>query len=239
MVNFDEFKTEVIGISAEVAIADYYNIPVNENYRKRGADVIIEQITPILGDVFKNIPTPSEHIAEDQNPTDFLLENSSSLSVKTNKKKLGKVAPQIIGQPTSDTYFQHFSDLLQEDIPVSYSDKAKLFKKFSIENIDLVLERYWKNLFHCDYLVYIFDVLDKNGELNEKPNYLSLSRINPINWEKDKFTFTQSLESWNESNTVKYKGISIGEFQVHNNRDCFKFRFLMNNILKLIELENK
>ena len=42
-------------------------------------------------------------------------------------------------------------------------------------------------------------------------------------WEKEKFTFTrQTIEKWNESNTVKYDGISIGEFQVHNNRNCFK-----------------
>lgn len=43
------------------------------------------------------------------------------------------------------------------------------------------------------------------------------------------------MKLWNESNTVKYSNVSIGEFQVHNKRNCFKFRFNMDGINKLIE----
>ena len=36
-------------------------------------------------------------------------------------------------------------------------------------------------------------------------------------------------------NLKKYrKSISIEEFQVHKNRNCFKFRFNIKNILKII-----
>ena len=61
------------------------------------------------------------------------------------------------------------------------------------------------------------------------------------NCHRECFSFTQSLENWNESNTLKYsindteKPISIGEFQVHKNRSCFKFRFNIKNILKILE----
>ena len=52
----------------------------------------------------------------------------------------------------------------------------------------------------------------------------------------DKFTFTkQTVDEWNESNTVKYNGMSVGEFQVHKNRNCYKFRFNMPNLLRLIK----
>ena len=39
----------------------------------------------------------------------------------------------------------------------------------------------------------------------------------------------------NFCNTVKYDGISIGEFQVHKNRECFKFRFNLDNFVKVVE----
>jgi hypothetical protein len=50
----------------------------------------------------------------------------------------------------------------------------------------------------------------------------------------DNFSFTKNVRTWNESNTVKYNGVTIGEFQVHNHRDNFKFRFNMNGIYQLI-----
>jgi hypothetical protein len=66
-------NNEHIGVSAEIAIAD------------------------------ENIPLPIRHVAERQNPTDFILANGQALSVKTNKQKLGKAAPQRIGQASSKT----------------------------------------------------------------------------------------------------------------------------------------
>jgi hypothetical protein len=34
---------------------------------------------------------------------------------------------------------------------------------------------------------------------------------------------------------LKYDGTTIGEFQVHKNRDCLKFRFSFENLLSIIE----
>lgn len=54
--------------------------------------------------------------------------------------------------------------------------------------------------------------------------------------QSNKVSFTKpKIEQWNESNTVKYDGLTIGEFQVHNHRSCFKFRFQMANLLMLLE----
>ena len=64
---------------------------------------------------------------------------------------------------------------------------------------------------------------------------ISRNKIMDYEWKREKFTFTRpTIEKWNESNTVKYDGISIGEFQVHNNRNCYKFRFNMKNLLDMI-----
>lgn len=233
----NKYKTEIIGISAEVAIADCFNVPVSGSYRSRGDADIIANIQPNIPQIFYEyeIPRPVEHIAERQNPIDFLLLGDKTLSVKTNQGDLGKVAPQIIGQPTSLTYFKYFKDFIGDEIPILYHERVELFKKFSIDNIDLVIQEYWKNLFNSDFMVYFFNVLDKNKLPNEKVDSLVLLSFEQPMWDKNNFSFTQTLDSWNESNTVKYCGVSIGEFQVHNNRDCFKFRFDMKKIMRLID----
>ena len=69
-------------------------------------------------DIFKNndIPFPIKHVAEGQNPVDFILNDGSTLSVKSNQRPLGKVAPQIIGQPTAETYFDYLYHNFSFDI---------------------------------------------------------------------------------------------------------------------------
>ena len=101
-------NNETIGISAEIAIADYFDVEIDQDYRERGDEAVVDMIYPKVEDIFKkhNIPSPIEHIAEKQNPVDFLLEDGLTLSVKTNQRYPAKVAPQIIGQPTSETFFE-------------------------------------------------------------------------------------------------------------------------------------
>ena len=51
------------------------------------------------------------------------------------------------------------------------------------------------------------------------------------------FTFTKNINSWNESCTVKYNEISLGEFQLHANRSPNKkFRFNMQNLCKILKI---
>ncbi|MFO7887680.1 MAG: hypothetical protein R6U59_05115 [Eubacteriales bacterium] len=231
-----KFNNEVVGISAEIAIADIFGVPISDNYRTRGSQEVVDRIKLVVNNGFTEylIPEPIQHIAEEQNPIDFLLKNRLTLSVKTNQKSLGKVAPQKIGQPSSKTYFQHFSHIIDQKIPSSYEDRRLLFKKISIDKIHQVIPEYWNNLFDCDYLIYFFNIINKIGAINSKPSYIVLGEFgeNP-KWEKKNFSFTQTVDSWNESCTVKYFKTSIGEFQAHQHRDCFKFRFNMDNILKL------
>ena len=42
----------------------------------------------------------------------------------------------------------------------------------------------------------------------------------------------KDFETWNESTTVKYNNVSIGEFQIHKKRDAVKFRFILENLKK-------
>ena len=152
------------------------------------------------------------------------------MSVKSNKNKLGKVAPQNIGQPTVQTFFEYFSDEFK-DVDLAYYDteeKKLLFKKYILNNPEKIIVDYWKNLFDTDHYLHFFNLV--SGEIE----YLYLPKIPPIEFKKENFSFTQTLDSWNESASLKYNNITIGEFQVHKNRNCLKFRFNMNNLLKLL-----
>ena len=251
-----KFNNEVIGISAEIAIADIFNVTIDNNYRMRGNTEIINLLKKDISKIFsnENIPLPFKHVAEGQNPIDFILNNDETLSVKTNKRQLGKVAPQIIGQPTNETYFLNMknkfpnitefdiiNELKKRKIEDNYENRSKIFKEISIKYIDIIINEYWKNLVECDYLLFFYNVVDKNENISRNSEYIVLRKeLKLPNWSKENFSFTKSLENWNESNTVKYrinnikKPISIGEFQVHKNRNCFKFRFNIKNILKII-----
>lgn len=238
-------NNETIGISAEIAIADCFNIKVDPFYRERGDVSVIDMLYPAVEHIFTNhrIPLPTKHIAEKQNPVDFMLKGNRTLSVKTNKRYPGKVAPQIIGQPTSETFFEIMSYEIGYNFQLelkkyggvdTYENRSKIFKHFALTNIDVLLKIYWEHLFECDYLIYFYNILNPYGELTYNPQYKVLLPLEYPTFNREYISFTKTEKSWNESCTVKYKGKAIGEFQVHNNRNCFKFRFNFKNLFEFV-----
>ena len=172
-----KFNNEVIGISAEIAVADIFNVAIDSIYRTRGNEEIVNLLKKNISKIFsdENIPFPFKHVAEGQNPIDFILENGETLSIKTNKRQLGKVAPQIIGQPTNETYFFNMKDkfpnltefditneLKKRKVEDNYENRSKIFKEISIKYIDIIINEYWKNLVECDYLLFFIKFVKKN-----------------------------------------------------------------------------
>lgn len=52
-------------------------------------------------------------------------------------------------------------------------------------------------------------------------------------FEDDGIKLSKDVSLWNEGICVKTtEGGTIGEFQIHNNRDCIKFRFYLKFILE-------
>lgn len=237
-------NNEQVGISAEVAIANVFGVAISAPYRVRSDTTITETIEPIILKVFSecDIPVPIRHTAEGQNVVDFVLDGDKTLSVKTNRRALGKAAPQKIGQASSNTWFNQLAEKLDiAYVPKSYDEKARLFKVIVLTRIDKLLAIYWDYMFSCDYLLHFYNIVDKNDRPTNHPKYIVFTKQSSPIWDPDKITFTKSnVLVWNESNTVKYEydGVSIGEFQVHNNRDNFKFRFNMQGIVELIK-ENR
>lgn len=161
-----------------------------------------------------------EHVGGENGKTDFILTEGKTLSLKSLSSS-NKICPQVIGQSSRKRIGKHFK------IDIATGED---FKQFVANNLQKVLDEYIAFTFICDTtLVYTF----KKAKLytiertDAEPTFIECS-----------FHLNKTVEEWNESATVltRRDGVShsIGEFQVHNNRNCCKFRF---NIDKLVELK--
>lgn len=236
-------SNEKFGLSCEKAICeiskDHNGIKkINE---KRVDRKLIKKIKPAIKLLFKteNIKNLT-YIGYNSNKVDFIDSHSKTYSIKSNRIRSYMVAPQNIGQSS----ISKFNELVYSKLRrVSDPDKLEKhnIREWIIVNIKELLVLYYDNLLCCDYLIYI----------KERSNCCSTFYLESHNI-GDKFRdiinsnnifFTRSCSEWNESNTVKVeysipnvktKYFSIGEFQLHKNRDCIKFRFNINSLCKII-----
>lgn len=227
-------NNETLGISAEVAVCNKFNLDCSKNLRKRSLSSYERKLKDVIDKAFITLPDAIRHTGNEPGkrggrskaPYDFILVGDKKLSLKTNKGRNLKVCPPEVGQPGAETCYLYFKEFTK----YKYIDK-NIFKEMTLENIDKMLPIYLKHLFDSDYLLWIYQRNDYFEYEIIKKNFAE-----KMKFEKEKITFTKStVKKWNESNTVKYDGVSIGEFQVHNNRDSFKFRFNMYNLIKTIE----
>ncbi len=231
-------NTETLGITAEKTICDIFNLEYPKNFFKRYSVEMQYQLQDTIEAAFQQLPSPIKHSGSTTGSRggtskcsyDFVLSGNKTLSLKTNIGKM--VCPPEVGQPNDKTAYLYFKDLIEED----HIDK-NIFKKMVYEKIEYLLPIYLEHMFDSDYLLRLFENKD-NFYLTGMPyDY----EIYPkefgrnYNWDKSKFSFSKkTIDEWNESNTLYYNGISIGEFQVHNNRNCYKFRFNFKNLITIL-----
>lgn len=224
--------TETLGITAEKAICDKFNLPAPASFLKRYSAKMQSEITPSIDAAFKMLPKAIKHCGSESGARggaskcsyDFLLEGNKTLSLKTNIGKM--VCPPEVGQPGALTcylYFKQFTSCDHIDGPI--------YKQMVYEHINEMLPIFLEHMFDSTYLLWLYK---EKGKFEYK--ILDMNYAKNFVWDYSKITFTKpTIDEWNESNTLKYDGISIGEFQVHKNRDCFKFRFNFTNLIKVIE----
>ena len=176
------------------------------------------------------------YIGNNDNKYDFKYvdindgEKTKFVSVKSNFNGK-KVCPQIIGQTTFKKYKSYFQ--IDENCIISE------LKMYIINNIDIILKEYLKYTFHCD-IIYYFKERKRNGLHIIKYNE---ELLHTMVFEKSLILFShiKNNKDWNESSTIYYilndKIISIGEFQIHNNRDNIKFRWNFDKIVQLCGFE--
>ena len=225
-------NTETIGISAEYSICKLFNLDHPKSFEKRKSNKVLSEIKTTIEKAFKHLPKPIKHTGSDSGirqgaskcPYDFVLEGGKTLSLKTNIGKM--VCPPEVGQPNDSTFLLYFKDLIKGDLV-----DEMIFKRLVLDSADKMLPIYTKYLFDSDYLLWIYN---KGGQWDYK--ILEKDFGKNVVWIKDDISFTKTTqEEWNESNTIKYRGKRIGEFQFHHHRNCYKFRFDFENLVDLID----
>ncbi len=225
--------TETLGISAEAAICDLFGIQKPSSFSTRVSHSLEKALMPVVTKAFTILPKAIKHTGSTEGtrggnskcPYDFELEGGLLLSVKTNKGK--KVCPPDVGQPGSETCLLYFKEFFT---PGTIQVTSQSFKEMVFNHIEDLIPIYVEHLFESDWLLWIY--LEHDGY-----RYRTISRdeIKSFDWKRERFSFTKkTVADWNESNTVKYDNNSVGEFQVHQNRNCFKFRFNMPVLISLI-----
>lgn len=226
-------NNETFGISAEAAICKYFALEQPASFANRRSRMIMSELEPVIENAFKGLPKAIRHTgsqsgergAQSKCSYDFVLDGNLTLSLKTNKGKM--VCPPEVGQPSGKTCYKYFREFLPQDSEIVTNES---FKKMVFEHIAEIVPIYINHLFDSNWLLWIYKEKDKYYYKT-----INQADIQEYNWEESKFSFTKpNIESWNESNTLKYDGITIGEFQVHNNRSSFKFRFKLDNLLRVL-----
>lgn len=211
-INFNINTTQDIGILTEKYICQYYNLNFDFN-------TILENEN-IKNDIFFSLEylnlSITNHTGFKNECHDFIDSNSNYISVKSCIKN-DKICPQNIGQ-TSLKFFNCSTN--------------NEFKHCFYNNFINLLNNYLKNTFICKYtLFYNF----KQGKMY----YITKIHDNIGFSNTLKYTTTQTIESWKNSNTIKVyfnnKWETIADIQIHSNRNSITFRFHFNKILLLIE----
>lgn len=224
--------TETFGMTAEKTICDIFGLSYPNSFKTRCSGRLQDEITPTVNAAFKELPAAIKHTGSEKGERgkeskcsfDFILMNQKTLSLKTNTGKM--VCPPEVGQPGAETCYLYFHHLT--NAPEMTDD---VFKDMVLNHIAEMMPIYVEHLLDSDYLLWIY----KKKQRYEYKIFNSDFAKNMV-WNSNAFTFTKStVEEWNESNTLKYNGISIGEFQVHKARSCYKFRFNMENFEKIIK----
>jgi hypothetical protein len=208
--------TEDLGKIFEMAICILYKTPFEGKYKYSMEDATV--VKTRIENLLEAFPHKIRHTAKNRSQYDFtgIEDDTIKLSAKTTKKD-GKICPQVIGQPSKKKFCQFFSI----DMSVSL-DEVKTYIETNVNNM---LEFYVDLTFDCPIIYY-----------NKKTNILQLiKKTKKIEWTiyLIEFSHKKKNKQWSESSTICINNVTIGEFQVHNHRDCIKFRWAFENLLRV------
>ena len=213
--NKNTLKTEDLGKIFEMAICLLYEIPFDGKYKYsiEESNVLKTRIQPLL----TAFPYKIKHTAKNGSQYDFRGQDDETikLSAKTTKKN-GKVCPQVIGQPSKKKFCEFFNI----DLSVSLEE----IKEYIVSNLANMLNIYFDLTFDCPIIYF-----------NKKSNVLQLIKLTEkIDWNNYliEFSHIKKNKQWNESSTISINNTTIGEFQLHKHRDCIKFRWCFEKLLK-------
>jgi hypothetical protein len=232
-------NNETFGITLQYAICREYELASNiTKDRVDGSLLAVFVQSGIIKKIFTGISNPIKCLFQTKDftsrqirrcPHSFLLENEETFSVKSFKGKGKMFAPKVVGQAGDET-FNHFFGHLSSNV-ISKSN----FKEFCLSRIDEMLPIIVDYALVSDYNCWVY----RTGD-SFKYEIIKRDDLPELSFEHKDFTFTKPTTNvWYESNTVKYKGETILELQLHTNRSGYKIRLHRDNFPDLLKVERE
>ena len=212
-------NNESLGLTFEKAICLKKEITYNGKFKYSETDAL--KLKDRLNNFNELCPHELIHTAKKGYKYDYESKDGKyKLSAKTNKNGY-KVCPQVIGQTTKNKFCKYFK------IPDNTNDNK--IKEYIMNEHKKMLGEYFTHTFDCDIIYY-----------NQKTNILKfIKKENDINFDNFEYVFTKNIDEWIESSTIKINynnsSYSLGEFQIHQHRNCIKFRWNFNTILTVFK----
>lgn len=241
-----ETTNETLGMTVEKVLCDLSGLD-SSSFAHRSLPEWENKMVPTLRMALTKLPRLVQHVGDEagerggqsKSPVDFLGASGETISVKSNiRKSGGKVCPPEVGQPGMEVYSHYFGELYD---PVDLDDLGMVppdsFKRVAQDRIADKMPVYLGHLFDCDFLLWTW--------LQPSAGHAVFRRsdVPEVDWDPDRFSFSRTPDTWNESCSVRYRAldpdrgqvrdIPIGEFQVHNHRSNYKFRVNLPNLDKL------
>ena len=232
-------KTEDTGKIFEKAICDAYGIPYDGPFQYSQADV--DKLTPRLKRlVTDNLFPMCAHTASKGARYDFTSVAGESggevihLSAKSNKKKGGKIAPQVVGQATPQKFWEEYVQFSNGSNENGVPDPATL-KKYIQENIAAIMPMLWRYTFDSPIVYYVRDT--------DQIRFIAPVVGQQPDWSAFQYTWSRSYDKWTNSTSLRVvmpggggggggDTTTIMEFQFHTkSRQNMAVRWAIDKVL--------
>lgn len=230
-------NNETFGMTFQYAICLHFKIANDISINRIDKGLLKSFIeSKIINKIFRDKHKPIEYLTTSKKftssyitrcPHNFLLDNEETFSVRTFKGSGKMFAPKVVGQAGDETFNHFFGDLYPETI------NRNNFKNFCLTKINEILPIVVDYALVSDYNCWFY-------RKDDQFSYEILKRddLPELTYKFSDFSFTKpTIASWNESNTVKFKGKTVLELQLHNNRSGYKIRLHRENFPELLKKE--
>lgn len=208
---------ESYGIGAEALVSAYYGLESPPNWESRTTDAVLDELRPHVISMMESLEKRGVVIDKYCGRNSKVDFRSGNITISMKTIRSNKVCPSMC-QPSRKRFAEDYNFEFRDDTDI---------KHFIVDNIETILARSFDRLFETDFTCILF----KRGDVWD---HIIISKRQGLQFKRNLITFTRPVDKWNESNTVKFDRKSIGEFQIHNNRDNIKFRFNLSNIMTIM-----
>jgi len=234
-------KTEDTGKIFEKAICDAYGIPYDGPFQYSQAEV--DKLTPRLKRlVTDNLFPMCAHTASKGARYDFtaVADFGLHLSAKSNKKKGGKIAPQVVGQATPQKFWEEYVQFSggagAAAVPGAATDPTDpaTLKKYIQENIAAIMPMLWRYTFDSPIVYYVRDT--------DQIRFIASGGEEP-DWSTFQYTWSRSYDKWTNSTSLRVVApeggdgggdTTIMEFQFHTkSRQNMAVRWAIDKVLQV------